>query len=591
MRGLNLPALKDHYRIALWALLVLLTLSILLFPTHLTFEYYPIQSTRIFDSLPLFAILYCIWLLVLLLLLFSRRGEGESEWEKLALVCIFSAVFLGFWTIVTHSGLSNEGVFNAAHVRYLEHEGNIPVGHPSLSYFDFPGLHLIGSFVSQSTGLDAIGASAFIVFFQAVLLAALLYVLFRRLLNSAYVAPLAVLLVIQGNISLDKLNIFHPRNLGVLLLVAFLVLLSRHRLFGTAQDRLFLIILLAAVTMTHAVTAFLLFFIMLGIYVVQKLDRTNVGNSPPVIIFLVFPVAWAMYWAVITFEGLMGTFPKVLDDLAERSDVLWFLTMMGKANVGERLPLWSNISRLSWWVVIYGFGTILGLGNLFRLKKLSPMEKRTTGVLLGVIMISVVSTLASGGGARFDTYILYGAFAIVPILLGFLLSLRNHIRRYAFVCLVSVFFVLSFPTFLSHNNMVEFDAWHPDEHASGKFLESQFTQGENLHIYSGEWIILLTPYYLPEVRRVTSREIFYMKDEAGLWAQIDSLTTGFEGQRGRPEDSIFVWSKRLMLPYQHFFGIAPEHPRWQELRDRLSYQNRIYDNGNVELFGLVQEGM
>ncbi len=514
-------------------------------------------------------------------------GEGEGDWEKLVLVCVFSAVFLGFWTIVTQNGLSNEGVYNTAHVKYLNEVGRVPVGHRALGYFDFPGLHLIGSSVSQVTGLDAMKASAVIVFSQALGLAALLYALFRRLLNSAYAAPLAVLLVIVGNISLDKLNFFHPRNLGLILLVTFLVLLFRHKdkLFGTVQDKLLMLILVAAATMTHFVTAFLLFFIMLGIYVVQKLDRTNAEKAPSLIIFLVFPLAWAMYWAIITFQSLTGTFPKVLADLAEGKDVLWFLTMMQQANVGERLPLWANISRLFWWVLIYGFGSILGLWNLLRLKKLSPMEKRAIGVLLGIIMISVVSTLASGGGARFDTYILYGAFAAVPILLWFLLSLRNRIRKYALICLVILFFTLSFPTFLSHNNMIEFDAWYPEEHASGEFLESNFAEAGKVHLFGGEWVQLLTNYYVPSASFHTVHSVLYMKDETGLWAEIEKLSTGYEDLAGSlGGEVIFIWSKRLMLPYQHFFGVTPEHPNWQELRDKLSYDDKIYDNGNVQMF-------
>ena len=204
--------IKGLNRFALWLLLVVLTATILVFPTHLTLEYTSIQSTRIFSNLPFFAILFCVWLAVLFFLLFSRSGKGEHDWEKLALVCIFSAVFLGFWTIITHKGLYDEGIYNAAHVKYMNEVGKIPLGNKVLGYYDFPGLHLIGSFVSQITGLDVISAVSAIVFFQALLLTALLYVLFKRWLNDHPVAPLATLLVIQGNISLDKLNFFHPRN-------------------------------------------------------------------------------------------------------------------------------------------------------------------------------------------------------------------------------------------------------------------------------------------------------------------------------------------------------------------------------------------
>jgi len=393
------------------------------------------------------------------------------------------------------------------------------------------------------------------------------------------------MLVIQGNISLDKLNFFHPRNLGVVLLVVFLLLLSRHRLFGTTRDGLIVIILLAAVTMVHAVTSFLLFSIMLGIYIVQKLDRTNVVNAPSLTIFLVFPLAWAVYWAVITLEGVVGTLPKVVEDFSERGDVLWFFTTVQQANVGERLPVWANIPRLFWWVMIYGFGSILGLWNLFRLKKLSLMEKRFTGVLLGIILISAVSTLASRGGARFDTYILYGAFAAVPILLWFLLSFRNHIRRYAFVCLVILFFILSFPTFLSHNSMIAFGYYYPYEHASGKFLEFSFAEDKELHLFGGKWVKHATRYYVPNAYFHTEYEVLDMKDEAGLWVEIERLGNGFESRAGYQEgEAIFIWSKRLMVPYQHFFRVTPEHPRWQEFGDRLAAHDKIYDSGDIQMF-------
>lgn len=585
--------IKGINRIGLWLLLIVLTVTVLVFPTRLTLEYYSIQSTRIFDNLPLFAVLFCIWLAVLLLLLFSKSDEQKSDWENIALVCVFSAVFLGFWTIITRNGLTNEGILHAAHVRYLNGVEKIPVGHRSLGYFDFPGLHLLGSFVSQVTGLDAIQSSALIVFSQALILAALLYTLFRRLLSSHYAAALGVLLVIAGNISLDKVNFFHPRNLGIILLVTFLVIITRNkeRLFGTVPDTILMLILAVAAMMTHFVTSFLLFFIMLGIYVVQKLDRTNRENAPPLIIFLVLPFAWAMYWSFITFGSLIGTFPKVWANWA-KGDVLWFLTMSAKANVGENLPLWANMSRLYWWVLIYGFGSIVGLWNLFRLKRLSPMQKRATGVLLGIIAVSAVSTLASPGGGRFDTYILYGAFAAVPILLWFLLSLRNHIRKYALTCLAVLFFVLCFPTFLAHNNMIEYDAYYPDEHASLQFLESNVVPVEQLHYFTGNWVKHLASYYVPDAYLYTLFLVETMaKGEADLWADMDRLIGRFESEAGRPDRVVvFMWSKKLKLPYQHFFGITPEHPNWQMLKDKLSRQDKIYDNGDVQLFMAMEGG-
>lgn len=582
--------IKGLHRVCLWLLLIVLTVTVLVVPTHLTFEYYAVQSTRIFDNLPLFSGLFCVWLATLLLLLFSHKNEGKNDWEKLALVCIFSAVFLGFWTIITHNQLNQEGINHAAHVKYLSEVGKIPLNNPSLSYFDFPGLHLIGVFVSQAAGVDAISTAAIFTLFQAMFLAVLLYVLFSRLLNNYYGASLAVLLVIQGNISLDKLNIFHPRNLGLVMLATFLVIVTRRSkgIFRTMPDTVIMLTVVVATAMTHSVTSFLLFSIIAGIYIVQKFKREKTENASSLVLLVVIPLVWAMYWAIITFRGVLATFPKVLSDLIERKDVLWFFTMMQKANVGESLPQWSNMTRLFWWVVIYGLGSILGLWNFLRIKKLSLMEQLGTGTLLGIIIISAFSTFASLGGARFDTYILYGAFALVPILLWFLLKLRSSIWKYALSGFAVIFFILSFPTFLSHNNMVEVNAWYPNENASGALLESKFGKGDGGYIFGDEWMCMLMRYYIPNAQPVAAPSVLYLRDEAGLWMAIDKFVTSFEDQRSQKGYYIFMWSDRLTVSYEHFFGVTKDNPKWQDQINRLSRQNKFYDNRDNQMFMLVK---
>jgi len=538
----------------------------------------------------MFAVLFCIWLAVLLLLLLSRKADGNNVWEKLALVCIFSAVFLGFWTIIYHTGLSNEGIYNAAHVKYMNEVGRIPVGHKVLGYFDFPGLHLIGSFISQITGLDVIKAVTIIVFFQGLLLAALLYTLFRLWMHDHPLTPLAVMLVIQGNISLDKLNFFHPRNLGLLFIVLFLVLITRTKakLFHNLPDAILILIVAAATTMSHCVSSFVLFFIMVGIYLMQLWHREHVLDISSVVFFFVLPMSWAIYWAVITLQGVTSSFPVIVNQFAQ-GDMFWFIKMMSQANVGGSTPLWASATRLFWWLLIYGLGSLIGLWNIFRYKKLTAEGKMMTAALLGIILISGVSTLASAGGARFDTYILYGAFAAVPILVWFLIQLGIRIRKYAFACLVVMFFVLSFPTFLAHNNMVEFDAYYPDEHAFGRFLESQYSTGEALTIYGSSFQLLLTAYYVPNSQFIGMHPVLDLKDEAGLWADVTWINNVFLSQTGHTESvSIFPLSARFMLPHQEFFGVTLDNPNWQKLRDNLGTQNLIYDNADVTIFMDIQ---
>jgi hypothetical protein len=214
-----------------------------------------------------------------------------------------------------------------------------------------------------------------------------------------------------------------------------------------------------------------------------------------------------------------------------------------------------------------------------------------TGVFLGIILISAVSTLASAGGSRFDTYILYGAFAAVPLLLWFLLQLGDHIRNYALVCLVILFFGLSFPTFLSNNNMVELDAYYPDEHAYSRFLESNFGAGENLSIYGSSFQLLLISYYTPDANFTGMHPVLEMQNVAGLWTDAAWINSVFQAQVGQTrQDVIFTLSKRLMLPYEEYFGVTLDNPLWQKLRDNLSAQNLIYDNQDVEIFMHIQGG-
>jgi hypothetical protein len=578
--------LRGIHRLGLWLLLIILTLTVLIFPTHLTLEYSGIQSIRIFENLSFFAIVFCAWLALLLLLLFSKGHKEENDWEKMMLVCIFSAVFLGFWTILTYDVGRGEGLFNIAHVRYLNEIGRIPLGDVLLSYFDFPGLHLIGTFVSQVTGLDPIRNAAMILFFQAVFLAALLYILFRRLLNSPYAAPLAVLLIIQGNIWISKLNIFHPRNLGLVLLVTFLVIISRHkeRPFRTTPDTILMVLVATTTAMTHFVTSFLLFFIMLGIYLVGKLGRSSSENASPLFILLFIPLLWAIYWAMITFGGTIQYISIALQDLIAKGDPLWTIFLMLRANMGGKMPLWSDITRLYWWVLIYGLGSILGLWNLFRLNKLSPLEKTATGILLGIIVVSIISVLGSLGGERFDTYILYGGFAAVPILLWFILKLRGHIRRYGFICIIVIYVILSFPTFLTHNNTIEQSAFYPDENAMGKFIEQNYNS-PGVYLLEPETRFMVMTYFYQNIHFYGVRVISQMEDETGLWDDVDQSIKSFGDWPGGPESEIiWLFTKRSTLYYQHFFGVIPQNSGWQVLKDKLSNNNTIYTNGKNLIF-------
>ena len=115
----HLTWIRGQNRALIWVLLISLTALLLLFPVRLTNEYHPIQAPYLFENLPLFGALFYLWMLLLLLLLFSKRDEDRLTWENLALASVFGLVFLGFWVIITPYGSYADGIYNMGHVRYL----------------------------------------------------------------------------------------------------------------------------------------------------------------------------------------------------------------------------------------------------------------------------------------------------------------------------------------------------------------------------------------------------------------------------------------------------------------------------------------
>lgn len=573
-------------RFSLWFILVILTVTLLIFPTHLTLEYTAVQSVRIFDNIGLFAFLYCVWLTTLILLLLSRHTGKENSYEKIILVCIFSIVYLGFWVIVTRLVLSHEGLYNSAHIKYINSFGHISLGIPTLGYFDFPALHLLGSFFSQVSGLSPINSANVIVFYQAVLLATILFILFRSFLKNYLFASVAVMLVIQGSITLDKCNIFHPRNLGLIMLALFLILLNLKsgKLFKDLEYGIMTLIVCLAASTTHAVTSFLLFGILLGVYLVNIWHREPSEDIYSIIFFIVVPLTWTMNWAFITFKTVVSPLPRVFSEYLH-GDIFWYLTMMEQSNVGRNIPTWASLTRAFWWIFIYGLGSVLWLYDLFHFKKLSTREKRWTGILFGIAIISIISVLASVGGGRFDTYLLYGAFALVPIILLFILSRNITIQRYFFATLIPVLLIMSFPSFLAHNNMIEYDTYYPDESASGNFLEAHYSSSYNLNLYGVAWLPLSTNYYVPKSTYTLARGVTDVNDENSLWIEFDTIIKKFESSNKNTSIiSVFIWSNRVELPYEHFLGITPDNPKWQSFKNQLLNHNYVYDNRNTQMF-------
>jgi len=580
-----------HLRAGLWLSLSVLTLALLLFPTRLILEYQPTQSIPAIPNLPRFAALYATWLLLLLLLLLA--GREAPWWEKPALVAIFALVFIGFWLVAgPYTGLRYDGLGNAAHVSYLSQqaEGRIPLDNPNLAYFDFPGMHLLAFVLVQVTGLGLFQGVTLALALHLVLLAVLLYILLLNALNRPSVAALGALLAIQGNIMLARYS-FYPGIWALVFLAMFLLLLHRpgQALFETWQERFLMLLLLGATTVTHLVTATALFFTLAGIYLVRNwhLLRTKTGiglvSASTLATFLVVPLSWDVYWATRIFEGVTRVTSGVIADFTEKGLLVYFFNL-GESYAGAGVPLWAIIARAFWWGALFLLGAILGLRNLLNIKGLSRAQQVETGGLVGVIALSIAITLLSLGGTEFYRFLLYGGFFTVPIVLRFLLSLPGNRGRLAVGLAFSLFFVLSFPTFLAHNNLVGISGYYPSELQAGNFLnQTSGGQGEGLTIFNDPSESGLLSFSVPEARLITTPQAPELKGKEDFWQAVDREAQGFK-EWAATRGAFFYLSQRRVTTSELFFGIQPHDPEWEELQDSLAQTNKVYENGMVQLY-------
>jgi|GEM_PF-1235335 len=623
---LDLALLMGRHRLKLWILLLPLTAVVLFFPADLTFEYHAIQSVHIFHNLPLLGGLFYAWLLLLLLLVFTSKGEKKSHWEGLALSVVFALVFLGFWAVIAPNR-AGDGLSNAITTDYISSQGTLS-RHLNVAYLDFPGLHILTSSICQITGLEVFDGVRVVLVFSALLFSALLYLLFSRILGNACLAIFAVLLVIQGNWVQSLSTFFYPGYLGLIFVAAFLVLVNRreHSLLRTWQERLVAIVLLAAASMTHLVTSMLFFFVLAGILLVELVSRRrfargelaqhkpgNVTGWSTITLFLVVPLTWGIYQATSTFPNLVDLFPKLAEDLSE-GQMFGYGSTLGKANLGASIALWANMTRQFWLILIYGLGGVLALGSLFRLRRLSSVERKEIGSLAGIVLLGVLGVFLSHGGFEGQRLLLYTPFFLVPIILGFLhnprtsqedsatsvprategtailaSSPRGHqglggwsrrpIRRYAFTILPILFFALSFPTFLAHNSRISTDAYYSYEFTASQFIQS--SSGEEPTIFSGLYARPPIRYHNLNAQYYGESELHQRQDESSLWRDMNELVAAFETSSGT---SIFVFSPRMTILYQHLFGIEPTDRHWQDLERRLEKGGSIYDDGHTRVY-------
>ncbi|OGO17026.1 MAG: hypothetical protein A2Z15_04310 [Chloroflexi bacterium RBG_16_50_11] len=461
---------------------------------------------------------------------------------------------------------------------YISSTGGLE-SHPNIFYFSFPGLMLLGSSLSQITTLEDFDTVTVLTTLNAALFSALLYLLFLKTLKNSLTAAFAAIFLVQSSIMISGETYFYPGYFASSLLVAFLWLLNRQEkgLLTRAEDSIIAIILVMATTAMHFTTSLSFLFVLLGIYLVQKVTTRRMVKWTTVALYLIIILTWQMFWTYSTFDSLVRLIPATIERLS-RGDIASFIFTVGEANLGPTLPLWAMVTRY-FWLLIFAFGCILCVKNIVTVRRLGWAEVRETAGLLGIGLLSGVSTLASAGGYEAARLLMYGPIFTTPLFLRFFLQ-----RKLLSVVLFVLFFILSLPTFLAHNGQIATYTFYDYDFSPGKFIASAYSKGDEPTLYQS-YGDAMTPilYYALDVRVPNLLPSFFEVNSAeGTFQWLNNVLTYFDNSGDDPR--LLIFSERMKGGYAHIMGIKPTDPRYEEFNVRLQNESRVYDNGHVQLY-------
>jgi hypothetical protein len=587
--------IKTSYRLILWILLLLLTASILIFPVKLQFEYHAVESLYIFgDNLLLFSILYVVWLASLLLLLFSKI----AEWQRVVLITIFTLVFLGFWVVNTPYGSYADGMVNMGHVKYLTETGSIPFDHPSLAYFQYPGLHLTALSITEITGLDILVTRTILLVFSRILLAILLYVIFTKSLHNPAVASLSVLLFFHGSLLLQR-TMFHPGITAFIFFVILLWILMTYKDGRVMPLMVVFLICFSALTITYLPIPAFFIFAFVGIYIMQQISKKMTYSRSLLIFCVVIFLTWEMYWATRMFSGLAGHTQDLIAAFSNPLERLLPIFNTTTASLGESTPLWASLTRIFWLVVIFVFGAILGIKNLFRYKKLDLKETLETGGLWGVLIFAAVCIFAFPGGTQQSRVLMYASLFTVPIIIRFITNMKesnmipqstninkyliipwNKVIKYSIVMIYLVVLVMSLPTFLVNHSDVDNLSVYKYEHSAGEFVETHYDD-RSLSFISDILTVYTSVYFVPDAEFASLPQPWEIASGQELWTKSNNLLYELQSSSNT---AIFVFTERFDQAYRSAEYYEEFSTEWIEFINILSRNDMIYNNNHSQVY-------
>jgi hypothetical protein len=471
-----------------------------------------------------------------------------------------------------------------AEVNYILETGKIPPGgHPNLTYFDFPGLHLVDLAVGYTTGMDLFLATHVYLLASGLTFTLVLYVAFLRLMGTPSLAALTfILAVVSSKVLGAVFNQFHPINLATNYIVLFFLLVTTGGL-GKFQGRrssiLFLVLALAA-AVEYLFTPVFFSMVLLSCYFLYRTPKPPENVSLGIVgLPLVLFLFWFAYGTVWSFPVNVGALPQIMHEFLHFG---WLLPteQLLAANLGPRYPWWGNLATLFWWSSVFGVGTLFLLRQLPSFEKATGPRRMELAVFAGTLATIAIGSVTTSGAVHggFSRYVWVAPLSLAPAVVDILTRVRQRAISVAYVL---VGMSLTLPTFLTHADTLSSSRTYLHELAAGQFIASAYSNNQGVRLFGLPDVPVFSLVYKPDAPFKVAIDV-YGATEAQAWSSLQRLVEDF--RTSSPDDSLAVVIPKGRAVFMERLGIPTDHPNWQILEERLSVANGIYQNGGVRLY-------
>lgn len=586
-----------------WTVLFLLSGALVLLFPIVRPEYFwqPFQAASFFQgSIFEFSLIYGIFVLIALVSSRYITNDHSGFYTGAIIAGFFALVSSCFWIIkISQPALASFDAGGESYSSYLISQQHLVSSNGNFGYFDFPGLSMIGSFLSLMTGLDVSTVAKIFLIFGITVLSISIYLYLAKSLKKNDRALIISILAMMGNVTLYSLGYFRPDTLGLFFFIPLFLMLSfEDNLLGSGTTQALLIVLFFGLVLASFIYTVGFFLMFASINVISRLKKSAVRVQMRVLLIMLISAAGVRFLLNFDYAFIpTGLIISRLQELFTNPLSLFSFSSVSSFQVaytGPANPAWVTATRLIWLGFI-GIGIIVGISELiwsgFKKRRLSSYEVKEISCLVGAFFLALLMLPLDNGANRtvtvfllltsFFGIIIFSKFAerLVPKLAALIKEPR--VARLATMSLaIIIIVVLSLPSFFALNPTPNTDYVYPEESSALSFTSVHFSQETS--VFTDVNTVLLFSYYIPSI---FPNYINYFPDPRGEFSPIsvsnyfDVIVPQFMNSYFQSSGGVFFFSPRITQNALSTWGISPTNQTWVSLKEGLMRTDLIYQNG------------